>query len=65
MKYVRVHIESPNYILFAMSEGSAAEKLYNKWRESGDDDDFEELAEWILPDVLEQGDFYIEDITED
>lgn len=41
-----------------------AQDLYDKWMESNDDQDFEELADYVRSEVAEYLDFTIEDIVE-
>jgi hypothetical protein len=66
--------DAPRYLTFTialdsrrahvlMHPGGTLEGLYNAWRESGLDEDFEELCEWVHSDVAEEIDFYIEDVN--
>jgi hypothetical protein len=64
VKYLRVKIECDSSVLLAVREDSTAMSLYKKWQETDDDDDFEELADWIVSDVKDQMEIYIEDIEE-
>jgi predicted alpha/beta hydrolase family esterase len=42
--------------------GSQAERLYNKWYESQSDEDWEELLNWIAPDVADDMEIEITDV---
>jgi hypothetical protein len=42
--------------------GSHAERLYNKWYKSQDDDDWQELLDWITPDVADDMEIEIEEV---
>lgn len=43
---------------------SEALRLYDKWRVSDSDEDFEELVDWVRDDIASELDFEIEDATE-
>jgi hypothetical protein len=47
-----------------MTLGSTGETLYDKWLKSQSDEDFEELAEWIVDDVSAELDFSITEVEE-
>jgi hypothetical protein len=42
--------------------GGHAERLYKKWYESQSDEDWEELLDWITPEVADDIDMEITDV---
>jgi hypothetical protein len=61
MKF-RIHVDADSSV--RMEIGSTGEQLYQKWKASDSEEDWQELVDWIADDVAMELGICIEDIEE-